>query len=206
VLSSASAAPKAPSLLCSLVAEGNKTYASDSLSLIVVYRRGVRRSTIEWRKPRLGTWPIYLLLPQVARKVNEKLSLSCGFRFLFSSSFHDLFPRSHKLSNSGSREIFEESADLPTPLLCFFSPPRDPWISRSRTLAPRGPLFFFTSALSERLLSSPLYSSFPSFPPSLGFVVRSANRPAESGQQRCPLVTVYPSRQRGAALEQSEGV
>lgn len=43
-------------------------------------------------------------------------------------------------------------------------------------------------------------------PPASPFVAHSANRLAERGQQRCSLVTVYLSRQRGAAFEQSEGV
>lgn len=46
------------------------------------------------------------------------------------------------------------------------------------------------------------FSSAPLF----CFVVRSANQSAERGQKRCSLVTVYLSRQRGAAFEQSEGV
>lgn len=61
--------------------------------------------------------------------------------------------------------------------------------------------FSSSSLLSMRRFSLSLANPF-SFRP----FVRSANRPAERSQQCCSLVTVYLSRQRGAAFEQSEGV
>lgn len=72
--------------------------------------------------------------------------------------------------------------------------------------------FFFLLSLKQSLFFFPStlwnISLFPSsfFCCSSLFVVHSANRPTERGQQRCSLVTVYLNRQRGAAFEQSEGV
>jgi len=99
-------------------------------------------------------------------------------------------------------KVFEESAGGPinsfSPSFlfsCFFS----------RTLSLKRYLFFFSSALYKTFLSFSRELSLTS-PPASPFVAHSANRPAERGQQRCSLVTVYLSRQRGAAFEQSEGV
>lgn len=99
-------------------------------------------------------------------------------------------------------KVFEESAGGPinpfspsSLFSCFFS----------RTLSSQRDPFSSPSLLSMRRSSlslvDPLFLLLP--PP---FVARSANRPTERSQRRCSLVTVYLSRQRGAAFEQSEGV
>ena len=142
----------------------------------------------------------FLPLPQMLHKIDEGYNNVLGreiSNFLYSIFlFHILYIFSFELC-----KVFEESASGPINSFslsflfsCFFT----------GTFSLKRSLFFFPSVLYKMFLSFSR-ESFIS-PPASPFVARSANRPAERGQQRCSLVTVYLSRQRGAAFEQSEGV